>query len=86
MAAVQPEPWRRALITTTTINNNNNNNRKNLNNNQDLTLNIYHQNICGLQSKINELVLSLSQEFPQIFCIPEHHLKKSQICITVMEN
>jgi hypothetical protein len=28
MAAVQPEPWIRALITTTTTNNKNNNNDK----------------------------------------------------------
>jgi hypothetical protein len=29
MAAVQPEPWLRALITTTTTTNNNNNNNNN---------------------------------------------------------
>jgi hypothetical protein len=28
MAAVQPEPWLRALITTTTTNNNNNNSKQ----------------------------------------------------------
>jgi hypothetical protein len=33
MAAVQPEPWLRALITTTTTTNNNNNNKNNNNNN-----------------------------------------------------
>jgi len=32
------------------------------------------------------LVLSLSQDFLQIVCISEHHLKKFQINITVMEN
>jgi len=57
-----------------------------MNNNQDLTLNIYYQNVCGLWRKVNELVLLLSQDFPQIVFISEHHLKKSQICITVMEN
>jgi hypothetical protein len=43
--------------------------------NSPTTLRIYHQNICGLRYKINELISNLDHKLPQIFCFSEHHLK-----------
>ncbi|PNF43744.1 hypothetical protein B7P43_G13769 [Cryptotermes secundus] len=42
-------------------------------------LKIYHQNICGLEFKIDELLASLHPELPDILCISEHHLSLIQI-------
>jgi hypothetical protein len=42
-------------------------------------LKIFHQNICGLQSKSDELLVSLYPELPDILCITEHHLNAMQI-------
>jgi len=42
-------------------------------------LRIYHQNICGLDSKLNDLVISLYPNFPHILCLTEHHLRQFQI-------
>jgi hypothetical protein len=44
-------------------------------------LKIYHQNICGLQYKSDELVVSLYPELPDILYIPEHHLNAMQMQI-----
>jgi hypothetical protein len=43
--------------------------------NSPTTLRIYHQNICGLRYKINELISHVYHKLPQIFCFSEHHLK-----------
>ena len=40
---------------------------------------IYHQNIQGLKSKTNELMLSLLPEVPHLICLSEHHLKQEEI-------
>jgi hypothetical protein len=38
------------------------------------TFTFFHQNICGLLNKKEELLNSLTRNFPQIICITEHHL------------
>jgi len=40
------------------------------------SLTIYHQNICGLKGKTDEL--SMSPNLPQILCFSEHHLKHTE--------
>jgi len=42
-------------------------------------LRIYHQYICGLESKTNDLCVSLYPYFQHILCLTEHHLRQSQI-------
>jgi len=36
---------------------------------------IFHQNICGLRKKTDELKSSMYPNFPHILCFSEHHLK-----------
>jgi hypothetical protein len=46
-------------------------------NNKDNTnkpFKIFHQNIREIQGKINELMISLLNEKPNIICLTEHHL------------
>jgi hypothetical protein len=38
-----------------------------------------HQNICGLQKKADELIISLPPDVPHILCITEHHLKQTEL-------
>jgi exonuclease III len=45
----------------------------------DKFLKIFHQNACGLASKVNELSAFLSPNYPQLMCFTEHHLKEHQI-------
>ena len=40
---------------------------------------IFHQNICGLREKTDELISSISPHFPHILCFSEHHLKKPEL-------
>ena len=40
---------------------------------------IYYQNICGLKGKIDELISSMSPNFPHILCLSEHHLKHTEL-------
>jgi hypothetical protein len=40
---------------------------------------IFHQNICGLKGKTDELLSSMSPNFPHILCFSEHHLKKFEL-------
>jgi hypothetical protein len=47
---------------------------------------VYHQNICGLVNKANEIVTSLYPNFPHILCFTEHHLKQMQINHISIEN
>jgi hypothetical protein len=35
---------------------------------------IYHQNIRGIEGKINEFILPLLTEAPHFICLTEHHL------------
>ena len=40
---------------------------------------IHHQNIRGISSKVDELLITLSHNTPQIICLTEHHLKAEEI-------
>ena len=40
---------------------------------------LFHQNIRGIYNKIDERLLSLPPNLPQIICITEHHLKTEQL-------
>jgi len=40
---------------------------------------VFHQNIRGLLNKSEELICSLSPDFPQVLCLTEHHLKHFEI-------
>ena len=40
---------------------------------------IFHQNIRGLKSKVDELSNSLWPDYPHILCLTEHHLKNFEI-------
>jgi hypothetical protein len=53
---------------------------KNITNTKNLTksknlFKIFHQNIRGLKSKVDELSNSLSSDYPHVMCLTEHHLK-----------
>ena len=43
------------------------------------SLTIYHQNICGLKGKTDELISSMSPSLPHILCFSEHHLKHTEL-------
>jgi len=43
------------------------------------SITIFHQNICGLKGKTDELISSMSPDFPHILCFSEHHLKKTEL-------
>jgi hypothetical protein len=49
-------------------------------------LNIYHQNICGLKDKTNEIVSSLYPLFPHLLCITEYHLDHLVLHHTYIEH
>ena len=40
---------------------------------------IYHQNICGLKSKTDELISSILQTPSKLLCFSEHHLKYTEL-------
>jgi hypothetical protein len=50
------------------------------------SLNIYHQNIMGLQGKTNELVSSFYPELPHLLCLTEQHLVNSELDHTRIEH
>ena len=43
------------------------------------SITIFHQNICGLKGTKDELVSSMSPDFPHISCFSEHHPKKPEL-------
>ena len=43
------------------------------------SITIFHQNICGLKGKTDELLSSMSPDFPHNLFFSEHHLKKPQL-------
>ena len=43
------------------------------------SITIFHQNICGLKGKTDELISSMSPNSPHILCFSEHHLKKFEL-------
>jgi exonuclease III len=40
---------------------------------------ILHQNIRGIRNKVDEFLISLSTDVPQVICLTEHHLKREEI-------
>jgi len=40
---------------------------------------VFHQNICGLSNKQEELLHSLTEHPPQIICLTEHHLHDEEL-------
>ena len=60
------------------------NNTGSLNSNKTSPLLIYHQNIRGLQNKIDELFMLWSSNFPHILCFTEHHIYNDELnCIYI---
>jgi exonuclease III len=45
-------------------------------------LRLYHQNIRGIKGKIEEIMIHLAGETPNIICLMEHHLRDFEINIT----
>jgi len=43
------------------------------------SITIFHQNICGLRGKMDELISSMSPHSPHILCFSQHHLKKFEL-------
>jgi len=56
-----------------------NNNLRFIASDNNQVLRIYHQNICGLGSKMNDLYVSLYPDLPHILCLTEHHFRQFQI-------
>ena len=50
------------------------------------TLKIFHQNIRGLDNKIDELYCHLCHDFPHILCLSEHLLRESELQLTHLAN
>jgi exonuclease III len=50
------------------------------------SLKIFHQNICGLRHKTNELLCSLYPDLPHIICLTEHHLNSIELNSIVIDN
>jgi hypothetical protein len=40
---------------------------------------IFHQNICGISHKTDELIISLLLDTPHVLCLTEHHLRNEEI-------
>jgi hypothetical protein len=47
---------------------------------------IYHQNFRGFMVNINDFMIHLSKMTPDIICLTEHHLNKSEIAVTHLPN
>jgi exonuclease III len=43
------------------------------------SITIFHQNICDLKGKTDELISSMSSHSPHILCSSEHHLQKFEL-------
>jgi len=43
------------------------------------TFTVLHQNICDLLNKREELLNSLTRNYPQIICVTEHHLTDEEL-------
>jgi len=52
----------------------------------DQVLRIYHQNICGLGSKTNDLLIFLYPNLPHILCLTEQHLRQFQLQLITIDN
>jgi exonuclease III len=42
-------------------------------------LKIYHQNICGLKYKTDELISTVESNLPHVICLTEHHLYHNEL-------
>jgi len=62
--------------TNTKVNSNPNNSKTHKLHN---TLIIFHQNVCGMRYKTDELYSSLYPDLPYVLCITEHHLNYAQL-------
>jgi hypothetical protein len=63
----------------------NDTNTKKLTNRKNL-FKIFHQNIRGLNSKVDKLSYSLSPDYLHIMCLTEHHLKDYEIHNTPIDH
>jgi tRNA A22 N-methylase len=63
-----------------------NNNLRFIDSDNNQGLRIYHQNICGLGTKTNDLLASLYPNLPYILCLNEHHLRQFKIQHITMDN
>jgi hypothetical protein len=50
------------------------------------SLKIFHQNICGLKHRWNQLLVPSYPHFPHVLHIREHHMNKIQLYSTNIEN
>jgi maltoporin len=63
-----------------------NNNLSFIDSDNNQALRIYHQNICDLGTKTNDLLASLYPYLPHILCLTEHHLRQFQIQHITMDD
>ena len=56
-----------------------NNNLRFIDSDNNQVLRIYHQNICGLGTKLNDLLASIYPDLPHILYLTENHLRQFQI-------
>ena len=47
---------------------------------------IYHQNVCGLRGKADELLGQLHPTLPHVLCFSEHHMKQLQLQTINIDN
>jgi hypothetical protein len=52
----------------------------------NISLSIFHQNIKGLRSKLDELECHLLYNLPVLLCLMEHHLTQMEIQSLNTEN
>jgi hypothetical protein len=48
-------------------------------NNNTNTFTVLHQNMRGITNKIEEFLISLPSNAPQVICLTEHHLRTEEI-------
>jgi hypothetical protein len=51
----------------------------------ETSFSVFHQNIRGLLNKSEEIISSLSPDFPHVLCLTEHHLKYFEIDFIYMD-
>jgi hypothetical protein len=49
------------------------------------SVSMYHQNICGLKNKTNDLISFLYPKLPSVTCIKEHHRELEQLQLTHLD-
>jgi len=43
------------------------------------SITLFHQNICGLKGKTDELISSMSPDFSYLMCFSEYQLNKTEL-------